>query len=664
MWQLRGLGGAGIPVSMPSADPIWGSAVDFHQIEAIEYTDQLHPYLPPTTLWGYNPVGNSAPRHLGGLIVAQRNRPVRLRVSNNLPGSGHILPVDTTIMGYAAPNNLSVHLHGGLVPWISDGGPYAWFNPTGGKGVSFQNNVIPGAPPANAPSADYYYPNTQSSRLLWYHDHALAITRLNAYAGIATGYLVVDPAQEAALAATLGLDPGHAYGTPLVFQDKTFVSATTSVTDPTWATVAPKSTAPGSLWYPHVYDPKLYKLNRNAKNTALPNPSCVPEFFGDTMLVNGLVYPYVPMTPGRHRLRLLNACGARFLNLNLLQADLTTDGITLNPKTLFPVNPAGPALNLIGTEGGFLSQAVTFPNGMPFNPATLTGNLILAPAERADVIVDIPAGAVGTEYILYNDAPAPFPMGAPTNDYYLGNPKNPTQPLPGNGPDTRQILRIKVVASGGIQGGSGTTPVTAPGVDAAEPLLVPVPTNPVAPLAPLAAPAGANVRNLTLNEAFDMYGRLEQRLGTTAPAAAGGFGLAYSDPPTEVVAAGAIEVWNIFNTTADTHPMHFHLVNVQVLSRQPFQVSSFKGTPNFSGPARGPELEELGWKETVRMHPGECTTIAMKFDLPAAPFTVPSSNRFPATLIAGKPTNHEYVWHCHILEHEEHDMMRPLIVCS
>jgi len=112
--------------------------------------------------------------------------------------------------------------------------------------------------------------------------------------------------------------------------------------------------------------------------------------------------------------------------------------------------------------------------------------------------------------------------------------------------------------------------------------------------------------------------------------------------------------------------MHFHLVNVQVLSRQPFKVSSFKGVPNFAGPARGPELEELGWKETVKMHPGECTTIAMKFQLPnvSAYFTVPSSTCAQGSLLPGKTVAHEYVWHCHILEHEEHDMMRPLVVCS
>jgi spore coat protein A, manganese oxidase len=98
---------------------------------------------------------------------------------------------------------------------------------------------------------------------------------------------------------------------------------------------------------------------------------------------------------------------------------------------------------------------------------------------------------------------------------------------------------------------------------------------------------------------------------------------------------------------------HFHLVNVQVLGRHPFDVEDYNGTPHYTDPARGPDRTELGWKETVRMNPGEVTTVIMRFDLPKVPFPVPSSPR---------TGGHEYVWHCHILEHEEHDMMRPLVV--
>jgi len=143
------------------------------------------------------------------------------------------------------------------------------------------------------------------------------------------------------------------------------------------------------------------------------------------------------------------------------------------------------------------------------------------------------------------------------------------------------------------------------------------------------------------------------------------FGRKYDTIPTEVIPAGSYEVWEIANLTGDTHPIHFHLVNVQILSRQAFNAKQFAGMPNYNGKAFAPDANELGWKETVRMNPGEVTRVFMKFDLAAVPFTVPTSQRIDAFGVtpAGQKS-HEYVWHCHILEHEEHDMMRPLVVTA
>jgi spore coat protein A len=140
-----------------------------------------------------------------------------------------------------------------------------------------------------------------------------------------------------------------------------------------------------------------------------------------------------------------------------------------------------------------------------------------------------------------------------------------------------------------------------------------------------------------------------QAAGTTP----GFFGRTYLDTPTETPAADAVEIWEIANLTADTHPIHFHLVNVQILARQAINVKSYAGVPNMMGPPAAPDPNELGWKETVRMNPGEVIWVIAKYDLPNVPFPVPVSPR---------TGGHEYVWHCHILEHEEHDMMRPLIV--
>jgi spore coat protein A len=175
------------------------------------------------------------------------------------------------------------------------------------------------------------------------------------------------------------------------------------------------------------------------------------------------------------------------------------------------------------------------------------------------------------------------------------------------------------------------------------------------PLGVTTPPPGIPVRQLTLNETFDEHGRLIQYLGTNVvdPATPGTFGRTYDSKPTETPQAGTTEVWQIANLTADTHPIHFHLVNVQIISRQAFAAKQYAGTPNLSGAPVPPATYEQGWKETVRMNPGEVTTVMMQFNLPVVPFTVPPSPR---------TGGNEYVWHCHILEHEEHDMMRALIV--
>ena len=167
-------------------------------------------------------------------------------------------------------------------------------------------------------------------------------------------------------------------------------------------------------------------------------------------------------------------------------------------------------------------------------------------------------------------------------------------------------------------------------------------------------PFGHQPKVKTLNEDFDSFGRLRQRLG--APDATD-----YLSSPTEIASKGETQMWQIYNTTADVHPMHFHLVNVQVVKREAYAFDS-DGRPQtplraIPGTAKLPDPNEFGWKETVRMNPGEVTTVLMKFDLP--PGTVQPSPRLQASYgIRGA----EYVWHCHILEHEEHDMMHSLVI--
>jgi spore coat protein A len=389
----------------------------------------------------------------------------------------------------------------------------------------------------------------------------------------------------------------------------------------------------------------------------IPDPSVVPEFFGDKMPANGTVYPEETLEARRYGLRILNALNARFLSLRLLVDDGSPDGVTLNNQGAALSQPAlnGAAPNptgwptadflMIGNEDGFLPQALYVPSDAPFNHAALTGPLIPGPAGRAGVIVDF-SNRAGQKLILYNDALAPFPGGSPVFDYFPGlknkNPVNAVTP-PGSGPNTRVIMRFNVVAAAGSDPPLGIKRRTVLSAGN-EPLL--------APLGVMTPPPGAKVRQLTLNEGFDEHGRLSELLGINEPLDDGEFGRPYLGEATETPHADA-EVWQIANLSADTHPIRFHLVNVQILRRQRFPVSGYKGTPKLLGAPRPPDPHETVWKDTVLMHPGEVTTLAMQFKPPSVPFIVQASPR---------TGGHEYVWHCHILEHEEHDMMRPLIL--
>jgi spore coat protein A, manganese oxidase len=440
---------------------------------------------------------------------------------------------------------------------------------------------------------------------------------------------------------------------PIFIQYKIFVGDNIDTADPYWRELGLPSTN-GSLWYANYYDPNRWPPASAGDVVSgplgrPPVPSCIFEFFGDTMLANGTVYPEQEVEARRYRLRLLNACNARFLNLQLYVEDGSEDGITVDPNTLAPTNEPGPDFLVLGTEGGFLPNPVVVHSGTPFNPNTLAGGLIAAPAERYDVLVDF-RRFEGKSVILYNDAPAPFPGGDPLNDYFPGAP-NPSGVImnPGYGPDSRQIMRFNVIPARGRPDRrlriSPATDLTA-GND-------PLPI----PLGQTALPSGVPVRRLTLTEVTDGYGRLIQMEGTDEPpvSVSQGFGRAFMAlPATEVVKDGSSEVWQIINLTDDTHPIHFHLVNVQTISRQPFDAMNYRGgAPTFTGPARPPDDYERGWEDTVRMNPGEVTNVFIPFKLPTVPFTIPTSPR---------TGGHEYVWHCHILEHEEHDMMRSFVV--
>ncbi|SNB47985.1 multicopper oxidase domain-containing protein [Geobacter sp. DSM 9736] len=304
-----------MPVAIPDRSTYPGS--DYYEIEIGEYNEKMHSDLPPTRLRGYRQTNtNNASvrqfRYLGPLIIARKDRPVRIKFTNSLPtGSGGDLfvPTDTTVMGSGgfvidydpatklpipeisgmfSQNRATLHLHGGHSPWISDGTPHQWITPKGEdtpypKGVSvgyvpdmwFDANgntitscagqttcAVPGATNNPGPGAQtYYWSNQQSSRLMFYHDHSWGITRLNVYVGEAAGFLLTDDTEQSLLSA--GLIPADQI--PLIIQDKTYVDETTlPETDPTWNWgTQPGYAVTGDLWWPHVYMPAQNPFNPN-----------------------------------------------------------------------------------------------------------------------------------------------------------------------------------------------------------------------------------------------------------------------------------------------------------------------------------------------------------------------------------------------------------------
>jgi spore coat protein A len=514
-----------IPATIVPRTTVHG--VPFYRVEMTRVRKKLHRELPPTVLWTYNGAF-PAPT-----FEVRRGHPIAVQWENKLAG-GHFLPIDTTIHG-AEPGLPSVrtvvHLHGAKTMPESDGYPEAWFTKDFGQtGPHFATKV-------------YHYPNDQQATALWYHDHAVGITRLNVYAGLGGGLYVIRDDHE----DSLGLPSGR-YEIPLVIQDRFF-------------------NPDGSLLYPVVApgdpDPRV-------------PPIWIPEFFGDTVLVNGKIWPFLEVEPRRYRFRILNGSNARVYRMTLQESTVTGQRL----------GRPGPAFHQIGSDGGLLPVPVT------------RTQLTLAPAERQDVIIDF-SGSDGKVFVLDNDAPAPFPDGDDIvpNDIMIFKVSEPLR-----GPDQSRL---------------------------------PAALNRV----PLLSPAAAvKTRDVVLSELDSAAGSPIMAMINDAH---------WDDPVTESPRAGSIEIWRIINTTGDAHPIHLHLVQFQVLDRQPFDPAQFPPDLVFTGAAQPPENNERpAWKDTVLSYPGTVTRIIAKFDLPAGTQIRPGQK-------------FRYVYHCHILEHEENEMMRP-----
>jgi spore coat protein A, manganese oxidase len=517
-----------IPATLTSRATRGG--VPFYEVEMRQFRKQLHRHLPPTTLWGYDGM------YPAPTFEVRRGHPIAVRWQNNLPGH-HFLPIDTTIHGAEPkfpPVRTVVHLHGQKTLPDSDGYPEAWFtNGFKQTGPYFTTQT-------------YHYPNDQQATTLWYHDHALGVTRLNVYAGLGGGlYLIRDDHED-----SLGLPRGE-YEIPLVIQDRFFNSD-------------------GSLLYP-VED------NGGDPDTRVP-PVWIPEFFGDTVLVNGKVWPFLEVEPRKYRFRILNASNARVYHMTLQESAVTGQRL----------GRPGPVFQQIGSDGGLLPAPVT------------RTDLLIAPAERLDVVIDF-SGWGGKTFVLNNDAKAPYPDG---DDIVPSD-----------------IMLFKVERR----------------LEERDRSRLPAVLNTVAPLDPASA---VKVRDLVLSE-------LDSAVPFENPIMAMINDAHWDDPVTETPKAGTTEVWRIINTTGDAHPIHVHLVQFQILDRRPFNPDRYPDDLVYTGPAESPaNNEQPAWKDTVISLPATVTRIIAKFDLPTGTPMLPGQ-RF------------RYIFHCHILEHEENEMMRP-----
>ena len=457
-----------------------GQQIPFYRVAMREVRQKVHRDLPPTRMWSFD---NSFP---GPTIEVKSGEGAIVQWANELP-LRHFLPIDHTLHGAerSLPEVRSViHLHGGRTPAASDGYPEEW--------------VVPGK------SQTSFYPAKQDAALLFYHDHTMGINRLNIYAGM-QGMFIVRDAQEDALHL-----PSGKYEVPLLIADRLL-------------------SKDGQLVYPV---------------SEHPDRPWVPEVFGNAILVNGKLLPYLDVEPRRYRLRMMNGSNGRFYRLSLAN------------KT---------ELHVIGNDQGLLSAPVTVKR------------VPLAPGERVDLVVDFAAMA-GTNVKLVSDS--------------------------------FDIMEFRVAA----KGGNDTSELPAI-------LRSPLRLDPA---------TAVYTRRLTLDERMDDIQRSMGMVLNNTP---------WHAPITEKPTLGTTEIWELVNLTDDSHPIHLHLVRLQILDRQRFDQFEYqaKGTLRSTGPVQAPEAHEAGWKDTVRADPGMVTRIVVPFE----------------------GYTGRYVWHCHILEHEDNEMMRP-----
>jgi spore coat protein A len=661
------------------------------------------PYNNGTYVWGYRQAGQATtPSYIGPVIAATRGIPTEIKFVNNLgttattnvlawlystdqtmhwadPLGGEANDYSMKVAKSAFPGNVAyppypmpnysgpipavVHLHGGEVPPSLDGGPDAWFTSDGNyighgyyskDGVGLKNYAI------------YRYPNSQEPANIWFHDHVLGITRLNVYAGMAGAYVIKESDPAITPPADLN-DPTKII--PLVIQDRMF--------DTNGQLFFPADTAGGILW----------SVNPE-------HPYWVPEFLGDVIVVNGKAWPYLEVGQNRYRFLFLNGSNAR----------------TYEMWASDPVTGLKPLMWVIGTDGGYLNA-----------PAPIN-KLVMMPGERYDVIMDFSAIPPGTNLILKNTGRSPFPKGAPPQGATVGqimqfrvvataaaqpitfNPAAAAVTIRGGAGQPPAIVRLPGTPGGPAIAASGA----GQNVHAFRQLtlneVMQIPQNVIDPVTNVMTAYPGGPLEVVLNNtkwsgervvlplpASPPY-TLEPIPGFTPYPSTSPGQIYYSELPSE----SDTELWEIINLTADAHPIHLHLVQFQVMDRQNFNFNNYNkaygaafpggvlieaygpplnyftgagnhatygqpilgGNPDVTnylqGRAVAPGPEEQGWKDTVISYPSQVLRLVVRW-APTDKAIGAADLYFPFDPDSG----HGYVWHCHIIDHEDNEMMRP-----
>jgi len=574
----------------------------------------------PTTIWGYGEngagvtwPGKTIERHVNDkpLDITWQNK-LTDDAGNPLP---HLLPVDTSLhWAYALHGESSVngvdyrqysieqdgvplvpHIHGGKNDSPVDGNPEYFFSPGYGvRGPRWQRKR-------------YRYGGSDwnnTAGMMWYHDHALGITRLNVYAGLAGFYPLRDDNDTGKEGNPAGL-PADPYELGYAVQDRMFRNT-------------------GELFYSAFPGDPFYADFIDDEGVVLPTdifpgggPAALAEFFGDHMVVNGLIWPKASVEQRQYRVRFLNGTDSRFMRLKLK----VIPGGASNLAATDPAAGYDLPFLVIGSDQSLRASAV------------MVNEIDFSPGERLDLVIDFKNVPDGSRVIVENQL-GDSPFG--------GDLPGPGDVFPERRTDRVMAFDVELplnalVADTSITDGSQL----GGGVD--------IPATPATP-----------VRKLALFEGTDEFGRLQPLLGTAEPVqdvngntVTGS--LTWFQPITENPELGATEIWEVYNATGDAHPVHVHLVHFEVINREGFTsdvieqaTQQHNGTQGVGfrlenivtdGNVRGPGASEQTRRDMVMALPGEVTRIKMTFDKPG-----------------------RYVWHCHILSHEDHEMMRPFHV--